>query len=46
MAPRGHNQRLEVLGIPWDILCEVDGKVFHPHIHDLVLVIICEYVSQ
>jgi hypothetical protein len=39
MATRGHDQSLEVLGISWNIFCEGDGKVLHPHVHDLFLVI-------
>jgi hypothetical protein len=46
MAARGHGQRLEVLGISWNIFCEGDGKVLPPHVLDLILVIACEYVSQ
>ena len=43
MAFRGHKKRLEVLGITRDLFGEGDGKMFHPHVHDIVLVIVCEY---
>ena len=46
MALGGHKKRFEVLGITWDLFGEGDGKVFHPHGQDLVLVIVCEHNHQ
>jgi hypothetical protein len=46
MALRGHEKRFEVLGIPRNLFGEGDGKVFHPHVHDIALVIVCEYDHQ
>jgi hypothetical protein len=46
MALRGHKKRLEGLGIPRNLFGEGDGKVFDPHVHDLILVIVCEHDHQ
>jgi hypothetical protein len=46
MAPRGHDQRLEVLGISRAILDQGDGQVFDSHVHNLALVIACDHLHQ
>jgi hypothetical protein len=46
MALRGYKKRFEVLGITRDLFGEGDGKMFHPHVHELVLVIVCKYDHQ
>jgi hypothetical protein len=46
MALRGYKKRLEVLGITRDLFGEGDGKVFHPHVQDLILVIVRKYHYQ
>ena len=46
MALCGRKKCFEVLGIARNLFGEGDGKVLHPHVQDLVVVIVCEHNHQ